>query len=634
MKVFSKYITALLLLTFGFSSCVTIHKKYADEYYGAWQYQKAIQEYEVYLDRYRDYEAMLNLADCYRITGKDEQAEKWYRIVSANKVLNPSVQIGFAMVLMRNEKYKEAKKWLEQYLLYNRNDSRTQNLIEACDSLQQFFVDSSRIEIKSLKLNKSGIANYAPAFFRSGIVFASERGSNANKNSDYSEYTGKRTTDLFYAKRTEAGNWMEPEPLMGQINNNHDEGPVVFNRFYNTIYFTRCNTDKTNVIQSNDKNISVLKIYKGYLEGNNWKFGIEMPFNSNDYSVMHPAISEDGNTLYFASDMPWGYGGTDLYRSQQINGRWSQPINLGPKINTPGNELFPFMYNDSILYFASNGWPGLGGLDIYESFYTVNDWTTPRNIGFPINSSKDDFAIIVDSTGQSGFFTSNRLEYSDKIFEFNRFNPTHTLFGILLDRMTNKPIVGLSLTLKSSNQSDKTVFTDEKGKFSATLESDKDYDLIIKDPIYYYTKASFSTKGKRYAEKFDASMSIDRIQLDVPSKWYAIKFDKRSAEINQAIQKELEKVIKLLSDNPQIKIELSMHTDSRGNDRDNFLLSQKRAETIKDYLVLRGIFHKRITAIGYGESRLLNHCKNGIMCLEEEHAENERCEIKVISITP
>lgn len=621
-----RYFIFIFLSAFIFcSSCVTVKQRTGDDYYEQLQYKEAIPYYEYVLRKKYSDEILIKLANCYRITKNYAKSEQFYGQIIQKGKTDAEYKLYFAEALMQNGKYADAKKWFEKYLETNRLDSRVTRLAESCDSMTFFFNDTALYDVKLLKLNSGSESNYSPAYYKQGIVFASNRADiqlpHGNKQME--------DFNLFYAKKTEGGNWLDPELLRGDITSIFQEGPTVFANNFTVAYVTRNNNDKIKIV-TNKKNENVLKIYRFVLMGNEFNENGEMPFNNADYSVTHPALSNNGNAMYFIADMPWGYGGTDIYKSDFINGSWSAPKNLGKTINTPGNEMFPFAPNDSTLYFSSDGNFTLGGLDIYRSEMHDDEWSTPENIGVPINSSKDDFGLITDSMEITGYFTSNRLNNTDKIFSYHKSPPLFSVSGKLIDKATNKPIKDAVLMLKEDNGTKTLINTKADGTYYTKLQHNSSYTLTSSEKNYFITSVEFSTKGKRKSEDLIQNVAIEKMNFNKPYLWKNITFDKNDFKIKPQVQKEIEKLYLLLRDNPGLKIELSCHTDSRGTDKDNFILTQKRADAIANILYSKGISHERVIAVGYGESKLINHCKEGIFCLEEEHLANVRTEVKII----
>jgi outer membrane protein OmpA-like peptidoglycan-associated protein len=363
-----------------------------------------------------------------------------------------------------------------------------------------------------------------------------------------------------------------------------------------------------------------------------WKNVTEFPFNSDDYSVGHPSLSSDGKVMYFVSDMPGGYGGTDIYRTFLIDGKWSTPENLGEVINTPGNEMFPFIYEDGSLYFSSNAHNSMGGLDVFITYYTGSEWATPENLNYPINSPGDDFAFSINTKTAKGFVSSSRSG-NDAIYKFKKNDPTFTLFGIAKKKDTEERVEGV--TVQIINEETGTVIeevSDAEGKFDLKLEMDADYLLICTKEGCFARTDKLSTKGLKFSEDFYADFLVEEIEIGKPIVLENIYYDFDKYVIREDAANELEKLVQLLKDNPTLEIELSSHTDVRGSERYNRILSDKRAKSAVDYLINRGIDKDRLTWKGYGKSRLINHCDGTVKCSDEEHQLNRRTEFTVLKV--
>ncbi|OQA11636.1 MAG: Outer membrane porin F precursor [Bacteroidetes bacterium ADurb.Bin397] len=624
------FVAAFFVVSIVFSGCTKYNYRVANNYYEQYAFARAIPNFEKVLRKAFITDAAAKLADSYQKNGNSLKAEIWYkRLVKAPDAI-PEYKLRLAEVLMENAKYSEARYWFSEYQKLDASDKRVKRMIEACDSIHLFLIDTTVYAISLTKLNKDMENNFSPAFYRQGIVFLSDR-SAPGKPRDRSSWTGKEYLDLFFTRKTDGENWLEPELLKGDINGIYDEGPAVFSKDNTTIYFTRSDySGKT--IEKNQKDISVLKLYYGKLYGNQWKLENQLPFNSPDYSVGHPAISPDGKSVYFVSDMPWGYGGTDLYKVTLKNGQWSTPENLGPKINTEGNEMFPFFAPDSVMYFASDGHIGLGGLDIFASSWDGESWSKVENLQVPVNSSKDDFGFIIDSTNTSGFFSSNRIKNTDKIYSFKRNPPVYSVSLKASDGKTKKSIRSFSLYAPTPNGNAIVLATSVNHLLEMPLTGNTDYKMYVKSNGFYAEPVFISTKGVRKSQVFADSLVLTPIDLKKPAIWRSIVFKGKKAEYTPESVAALDSLVNLLEINPEIQIEIGCHTDSRGSFTENLSLSRKRSDEIAMYLINKGINAPRIISIGYGEGKLLNYCRDGVLCLEEDHAVNNRVEIKILEL--
>lgn len=376
----------------------------ADKYFNAYQFEAAANAYEKALKKEpANAEAMLKLIQSYLKLEDTEKANYWL-----NKAAEANLSTGkqyreAAALLATKARYQEALK------LYGKavaaNDAESIKWQKAYQNLNAFYEDSLLYTINRAMFNSS-FSDFSPAFYGNGIVFSSSRSNASKANQPEKNYSG--FIDLFYADGA-----ANPVPFSEALNSKYHEGPLTFNATQDTVYFTRSNFEKKSVF--NKEGVNNLKVYMAVLQNGTWQQVQELPFNSNDYSVGHPALA-GSNVLYFTSNMPGGFGGTDLYKSVKVNGVWQAPVNLGAEINTTGDEMFPFVDDKGSLYFASNGHPGLGGLDIFYASATGKGFGKVQSVGYPINTPGDDFGMIIK--GNDGYYTSNYKSAYDDIFAF------------------------------------------------------------------------------------------------------------------------------------------------------------------------------------------------------------------------
>jgi outer membrane protein OmpA-like peptidoglycan-associated protein len=443
----------------------------------------------------------------------------------------------------------------------------------------------------------------------------------------------------------EDGSFAKPEKFVSLINSKFHEATPVFTKDGKTIYFTRNNFNKGKKGKDSDR-ITLLKIYKASLVNNRWVNTSELPINSDNYSTAHPTLSPDEKTMYFASDMPGTHGQSDLWKVKiNEDGSFGVPENLGPQINTEGKETFPFLSNENELYFASDGHPGLGGLDIFVSkMNSSGSFDDPVNIGAPANSPQDDFAYIIDSKTRKGFLTSNRdggNGYDDiyKFLETRKLICEQIVSGIITDIATNEILADTKVTLFDNKFNKiKESQTDDKGFYSFDLECGKSYFVRAEKELY-------DTKELRItiptiSGKTDLPIQLEKkiipIKLnDDLAKTFGIKiiyFDLDKWNIRPDAALELEKILDVMNQNPNMKIDIRSHTDSRQTYKYNLSLSNRRAKSTIAWFVKNGIKSNRLTGKGFGESKLVNRCTNRVKCTEKEHQENRRSEFIVSAL--
>lgn len=493
-------------------------------------YSDAIELYTNVLDDMEDFEAMWKLADCYRLTNQYEDAEYWYGKVTKSTEALPEHLLYYAQVLQTNEKYTEAEKWYGAFLdELVQVDVRAQNQKEACANYRKFYEEIDRYRLEELPIN-SNVYDFSPVIFEDGIIFSSSRDSVRGINRTHT-WTGEAFFDLYYVKESGsgaeeiaaegAGNWGRPSLISGDVNTRYHEGPIAFSPDFSKVVFTRNNYDNTRVIgkvgKSSDKVVK-LKLYTADVRGTKWENIEEFPYNNDEYSVGHATLSPTGDFIYFVSDMPGGYGGTDLYVSAREGDTWGDPLNLGPEMNTEGDEMFPNMHEDGTLYFASDGHGGLGGLDIFRVKGSGTDWGDIKNMGAPLNSSADDFGLVFTQDKSQGYLTSDREggAGSDDIYRF--YNEGITLEGIVVDADTDEPICDADVVLAYIGEvaGERTVKCN--GEFEFSVLPGRDYQLEGCAELYECSEVSTTTKGVQPGGKVFVKIPLvkpDPIRMEV-----------------------------------------------------------------------------------------------------------------------
>lgn len=616
-------------------------------------------------------------------------------------------------------------------------------------------------------INTSNL-EFSPTFYQNGIVYVTSR-RNAGA---VDKKIGETFFDLFYSDLDRKGYPMKPQEFSVNMNSTMHEGPVTFNRKGDLAFFTR-NNEENGVQKADSKGVTRLKIYQANKGEFDWENVREMPFNNDEYSTCHPSLSPDGRRLYFTSDMPGGYGGFDLYFVEKRGESWSMPINLGPDINTPQNEVFPFIHESGVLFFSSNGHNSRGGLDIFMVNISTQTWGRVVNLGIPFNSPHDDLGFILHPDGEFGFFASSRsgglgkddiyyFELPEGMEGINTGIELATQF-VVFDEATGSRIPGaairilerssdglikenefydiqlepsagnpdeLVIKLKQKNpyeMGNPILFSDANGEGIYRLKTEKNYFVFVTKDGYQNSELTYSTQGEAgsqvvriplkrmncatllgsviaenanvpipnatvriynnttreekslransegefeyclpmgyeftiYAEKEGFTRGIDRIStleqkpatqsltinlllspladniLREPIKTGTIivleniyyDFNKSAIRLGEA--RELDALVTLMTQFPSMEIELTAYTDSRGSEEYNLDLSVKRAESAKEYLVGKGVSPNRIKAVGMGESKLRNNCKDDVPCTEQEHQYNRRTEVRI-----
>lgn len=581
----------------------------ADEAFNNMQYNVAAAKYKKALSKAKakpDKETIsFQIAECFRIMNNTKKAEAAYKRLIKTKFAetNPLVFLYLAQAMKSNEKYKDAKIYFDKYTEYAPDDPRGRNGSLSCTLAQEWIDNPSKYKVSTEKILNSKesdfSATYADKLYNT-IIFTSTRDASSGKDID--NWTGQNFSDLFISKLDPKGQWSTPVQLeTGNIvNTEANEGNPAVNSKFNQLYFTRCSNDKGT--------LQGCKIMVSRRAGRNWGEPKPLDLGGDSTTVFgNPSVSPDELTLFFSSDLPKGHGGKDIWMATRKTpaDNFGRAINLGSVINSPGDEMFPFIRNDSTLYFSSNGHPGLGGLDIFRSTYSNDEWTKPVNMQVPINSPGDDFSIVFNPEEDKGFFSSNRKggRGSDDLYSFVNPPVIFTLSGVVKDENTLQFIQGAVVKMTGSNGTTVESRTDAQGRYTfnkVQVKANTTYELICLKDNYFNKKAKETTVGLESSKDF----TIDFRLLPIPDKPIVlpdILYDLAKWDLKPQYQDSLQGLIKTLDENETIIIELASHTDSRGSDESNDVLSQKRAESVVNYLIDRGIDADRLIAKGYGE---------------------------------
>ncbi len=589
-----------LSVLFLFSGCATYYYRQGNEMYNSLAYNMAIEQYQKALSKKEMIGAREKLAACYRLTNQYAKAEEQYAKIVADTASVPEDKLYYSQILMRTGKYDDAKKWLDLYLKQMPKDTGAITLRESCDMVNSLTTDTGMFTIDPAPFNMAG-STFAPAKFGDGIMMAAE---NAGKKNKTYAWTGRSFLDVMTTKQDASGKWETPTALKGDVNGEYHEGPAVMAPGDTVIYFTRNSYVKRKVSKDKETGTVNLKIFKASKRDTVWTNIQSLKFNSDNYSCGHPAVTSDGKTMYFTSDMPGGMGGTDIWYVKLDNsGNWGSPVNAGSVINTKFNEMFPSLMRDTILYFSSEGHHTLGGLDVYKSVYSEGQWSTPRNMKTPINSSADDFGVMIKDTSiLCGYVSSNRGSKDagiDQVYSFSRVLVL-TLVGIVVDSVTREPIEGaqVELTDKKTGLVIGSMATGADGNFRFSLQPASDYTVRATKDHYFADMKDVTTVGKEKSEEI-----VARLRLLKKKKIFVLRnvlYDLDKSDIRPDAAVELDKLVKIMKDNPEVTIELSSHCDIRGKYDYNMKLSQRRAESAVAYITSKGVDGKRMVAKGYG----------------------------------
>lgn len=639
-------ITAIALASLFLSSCASLYLKSGKDAYSGAKYQDAIWYLEKGLEKKDDPEARKMLAESYLKTNNFAKANEQFAQTALYTDNSDSERIMEGQAKMAVGEYTQAKSIFEGILSRDPNNQLAQNLLSSCKKLTEMKADSFMYVVNPVTLPTS-VAVFSPTKFNDGFIVSSPGISKVEKD----PYTASDFNDLYFTKE-ENGGWAALTPLQG-VNSPYHDAAAVVSPNGQTIIFTRSLQLKSAALTGNDKNENLVQLYTSKMGANNiWDSPTMIPFCDAKYQFAHPALSPDGRTLYFSSDMPGGFGGLDLYMSKmQDDGSWGAPINLGGDINTQGNELFPTVKDASTLYYSSNGAKTLGGLDIMTVTRKEDSWGLPQHLSYPINSSRDDFGLIWNKDNKTGYFTSDRTG-TDKIYSFEEFKGVVTLKGLISGKDSKLPLGGTRVTVMNlTDGTEQTVFTDGNGNFSALLEAGKDYKVKTELDGYFTQTDDVSTKGIRTDKELnkiyelqEAYVKNDPAPKDPRQDTSAdtgankrkgdypipnIYWDYNKWDIRSDSYPYLDELVKLFRNNQNLKFEIRSHCDCRGSFEYNDDLSSKRAKAVLDYLVTKGVPRSIITSKGIGERELVNDCSDGVQCDESKHQENRRTEFIV-----
>lgn len=661
----------------------------AEAEFNSFKYVSAIGDLKkVLLQDSTNVRAQEMIAFSYRRVNNYEAALFWYEKLSMTKPVKPDIALYYAEALATAQQYEKSEQWYRKYLSMVPDDKRAVSFSRT--DLYSLAQKSSSIWRVAFTNLNTAASEFSPVFYKNGLIFSSNRieksfkarvfpwdnspylnlyevknlkeirevnpdsvlKGRSRKSRGYSRYNDDDTPPTSNDSRT-LGQYspaivrdslapilsktIKVNKLKGKVNTRyHDASASVFPD--GSIIFTRNNYFKGKAGSGKD-GVNKLKLYIASAPA--LKKIVEFPYNSDEYSVGHPALNSEGNILIFVSDMPGGYGGTDLYYSVRSGNQWTRPVNLGKKINTEGNEKFPYWAKDGTLYFASNGYAGLGGLDIFEvKLKDVQPQSAPRNLGTPINSPYDDFSFIISEDNKSGYFSSNRRG-NDDIYHFSQAAQRIILEGTVTDARTKLPLRGSRLLLRHLDGTD-TIHVNEKGQFRRQLARETDYEVTAQK-LGYVSQMAFTTSVgidrdstihmDLQLNKAESSQQFVINNCDSLKKVFSvgnIYYDLDRSEIRYDARPTLDALVDLMRKYPSIRVITSSHCDSRASDEYNRRLSLRRGESAKSYLVARGIDPFRIKVEYYGKTRLVNRCYDGVPCSEADQQLNRRTEFDII----
>lgn len=588
----------LLLTSCGVSRTLRKAEQSLDrgEYFDAASYFKKAYPKVPSKDRKKRGEVAFSMAECFRAINYTIQAKGAYMNAIRYKYPDSIAHFHLAEMLLKNKEYKAAAKEFQTYLTYRPNDSLAMAGLLSCELGQEWKDQPTRYVVKRAKEFDSRRSDYSPMYAGDDadvIYFTSTR--NEAKGNDLNGITGVKSADVFFAKKDDKGKWQKPTPVEGEVNSEFEDGACAFAPDAKTMYFTRCRTSPNTDVYA--------EIYASQRTGASWGTPQKcVIMNDTLSSVAHPAVSPKGDFLYFVSDMPGGYGGLDIWRINFTRDGFGYVDNLGPDINTAGNEMFPTFGPDGALYFSSNGHPGMGGLDLFKATPKASGGWSIENLKAPVNSNGDDFGMTFEAGKHKGYFASNRNDARgwDHIYSFELPQINYSVIGWVYDK-EGDPLPDSQVTIVGNDGTYLKADVRRDGSFTQKLNPDCKYVMLASCRGFLNNKQELVTDTIKQNMEYELEFPLSSITRPVLIENIFYEFDR--ADLTPESTEALNELIRLLSDNPNVTIELGAHCDYRGNDAYNMRLSQRRAESVVRYLIAGGIDKDRLTAQGYGEEQ-------------------------------
>jgi outer membrane protein OmpA-like peptidoglycan-associated protein/tetratricopeptide (TPR) repeat protein len=604
--------------------------KRADKYFERLEFVNAAKEYLKLAESEKaNAYVFTKLADSYYFIYDVENALKWYaKAVTNDPNVDSETIFRYAQMLKANSNYEESNKWMKKFANMKPTDSRSIAFNQNPDYLPKILEKGETFNLKPIDLNTE-YSDFGGLKQGDRLYLVSARNESRK---DY-KWNNEPFLDIYSATINSDKSLNTPALEGNVINTKYHEGTVAFSPDGNTIYFSRESFYNDEFVKDslyNDKR-GVIQLFKATKFENQWQYVEALPFNSVNYSVDHPAVSPDGNTLFFSSDMPGGYGSSDLYKvAINEDGSFGEPVNLGQKVNTPAREVFPFVGADNTIYFSSNGHLGLGGLDVFFTKEMYNGMANVRNVGVPVNSGYDDFAFVLYED-DNGYVSSNRPGGvgSDDIYEIKKLKPLCDVMIVttVIDAETQRVIPNASVSLFDTEDNLlTTVTTDDYGKAEFMVECSTKSRLLAS--AKEYSNKSVDVEVSRELE-VEITIPLETIRVtDYEVELNPIHFDFDKYNITSKAAFELDKLVEVMNKYPEMKIHVVSHTDQRGPESYNQTLSENRAKATVQYLISKNISEDRLTSEGRGETEPINQCKGG--CTEAEYEVNRRSQFVIV----
>ena len=643
MKIYTKQRIMLVLLSLliGLSAqSQSLRLKKANQYYKEFSYDKAVKAYESIDDKtpsiYR------NLAKSYLMLNNLDKAENNYAALMSSGNYQPEDVYDYASVLMMNKKYDEAANWMEKFYKLKPDDSRAKAFMANPLYYRDLLKSDPKMVLNDLEINTK-YEDFSPVYYKDNqVVFASSRDHSHMVNRKWNG-NDQPFLDLYLADLTDGNNLTNVRKFNEVVNKKYHDAPATFNQSGDYMVVTR------NIYNDDKLKDNKLWLYESHLvDGQYWDDPSPLYFNDINFSNGQASLSPDGKTMYFASDRPGGFGGTDLYKTVKgDDGRWSAPVNLGRKINTEGNEMFPYYdARGGYLFYSSNGWPGLGGLDVFVSKVRRDgSYTKSQNMGAPINSNRDDFGFVYKQDG-SGFVSSNRAggKGDDDIYSYKNMPSFKDkiqdcyISGTITDKLTQEPLIFAKVILTDVQGNKlKEIETKKDGKYEFPIDCGSAYELYVMRESYDDAQANINSKDyetphivKDFALVRPESKLLKQEQLcDI--RIAPIYYDLDKFYIRFKDKLKLDKIVALMQKYPEMKLEVSSYTDARASKPYNVKLSKNRTMSAVNYLTSHGINKDRVVPKWFGELYPVNGCVDGVKCTETEYQLNRRTEFKILN---
>ncbi len=637
--LFGLLVTSMIASSFAQERLVTK----GNDRYQTYSFSPAIDIYQRVLDKgYETQDLLQKLGNAYYFTSDYEKAAEIYKQLTEkyDKEVGPAYYFRYSQSLRSLGDYQNADTLMDKFTTMTEGDSRAATFKSEKEYMAEIAKNSGRYDIAPFEYNTE-YSEFAPSLYKQGLLFSSDRDT-GNLARYRHTWNSKDFLDLYKVNTDSAS--QNAVVKLDNVNSRLHESTSITTQDGNTLYFTR-NNFKDGKYVKDENGVVRLKIFRATLVDGQWSQLEDLEFNSDTYSTAHPALSADGKTLYIASDMPGTLGESDIFKlSINEDGSFGDAVNLGSKINTEARETFPYVTTEDILYFASDGHPGLGGLDVFAT--KIKDQTYDNkifNVGKPVNSKRDDFTFVFAEESRKGYFASNRAGGigSDDIYSFLETKPlvfecVQQISGTVRDKISNDLLVGATVkVIDENNEEILSTITDSDGNFNLTLDCNQGNFVRAMMQGYvpaeeYLTKSDGKPRVMDFyleREKVTAGFGDDLAKLLQLSTIY---FDFDKYNIRPDAEVEIQKVIAAMDKYPSLKIKANSHTDSRGRDDYNLWLSQKRAESTVNYMISKGIAADRLSKEGFGESRLVNRCDDGVRCSRIEHELNRRSEFIIL----